>query len=54
MTAWQAESVTLTVAESFQIAKDIVEKETSSSPSCSQHAATSSSIQPVTDMHGIT
>ena len=38
----QAEAVTLTVAESFQIAKDILEKETPSSLSTIACPATSS------------
>ena len=39
---WQAEAVTLTVAESFQIAKDIMEKESS----CTEQPSTSNTQCP--------
>ena len=42
--AGQAEAVTLTVAESFQIAKDILDKETSSSLSSTERPSTSASL----------
>jgi len=52
---WQAEAVTLTVAESFQIAKDIVEKETSSSLSSVEHPTTSATaVQQVCDVCRVT
>jgi len=50
----QAEAVTLTVAESFQIAKDILDKEisTTSSMSSVERAGTSATtVQQVYDIH---
>jgi len=42
--AWQAEAVTLTVAEAFQIAKEILEKEVSNGLSSSEHPTTSAML----------